>query len=61
MADLRFVVHKLEKLSSNPGKVNVEGLVHFFKYIRDNKTLGLKYHAGNKYTSLPDLLIQTNI
>ena len=40
--DLSFAVHKLAKLSANPGKVHFEGLVHLLIYIRDNKTLGLK-------------------
>ena len=43
--DLSFAVHKLAKFSSNPGKVHFEGLLHLLKYIRDNKTLGLKYYA----------------
>ena len=40
--DLTFVVHKLAKFSANPVKVHFEGLVHLLRYIRDNKTLGLK-------------------
>ena len=43
--DLSFSVHKLEKFSENPGKVQFEGLVHLLRYIRYNKTLGLKYYA----------------
>ena len=43
--DLSFTVHKLAKFSSNPGKVHFEGLLHILRYIRDNKTLGLKYYA----------------
>ena len=43
--DLSFAVHKLSKFSANFGKVNFEGLIHFLRYIRDNNTLGLKYHA----------------
>ena len=39
--DLIFSVHKLANLSSNPGKVNFECLVHILRYIWDNKTLGL--------------------
>ena len=31
--NLCFAVHKLEKCSSNPGKVNFEGLVHLLRYI----------------------------
>ena len=44
-----------------PGKVNFEGFVHLLKYIRDNKTLGLKYYYDNKYVHLSDLLRQTSI
>ena len=40
--DLTFAVHKLENFSSNPRKVHSEGLLHLLRYIRDNKTLGLK-------------------
>ena len=38
-------MHKLANVSANPGKVQFEGLVHLVRYIRDNKTLGLKYYA----------------
>ena len=41
-ADLSFSVHKLAEFSANPGKVKFEGLVHLLRYIRENKTLGLK-------------------
>ena len=40
--DFTFTVHKLETFSANPGKLNFEGLVNLLRYIRDNKTLGLK-------------------
>ena len=40
--DLSFAVHKLAKFSANPGKLHFEGLVHLLRYIRGNKTLGLK-------------------
>ena len=40
--DLIFSVHKLAKFSANPGKVYFERLVNLLRYIRDNKTLGLK-------------------
>ena len=58
--DLSFVVHKLAKFSSNPVKVNFEGLVHLLRYIRDNKTLGLKYYANMKDVPLSDLLRQAS-
>ena len=43
--DLSFSVHKLAKFSSDPGKVNFEGLVHPLRYIKDNQTLGLNYYV----------------
>ena len=56
-----FAVHKLEKFSSYPGKVQFECLVHILRYIRDNKTLGLKYYANINDAPLSDLLIQAGI
>ena len=43
--ELSFAVHKLEKFSANTGKVHFEGLIHLLRYIRDNKTFGLKNYA----------------
>ena len=43
--DLSFSVHKLAKFSSNPGKLDFEGLVHLLRYIRENNTLGLKWRG----------------
>ena len=59
--DLSFAVHKLEKFSAIPGKVQFEGLVHLLRYIRDNRTLGLKYYADLNDAPVTDLLIQANI
>ena len=59
--DLIFAVHKLANLSSNPGKVQFEGLVYLLRYIRDNKTLGLKYYAYMNDAPVSDLLIQASI
>ena len=59
--DFSFEVQSLAKISSNPGKVHSEGLVHLFRYIKDNKSLGLKYYADIKYSTLSDLLRQVNI
>ena len=59
--DLSFAVHKLAKFSANPGKVNFEGLVHLLRYIRDNKTLGLKYYADLNDAPVTDILRQVNI
>ena len=59
--DLSFAVHKLAKFSANPGKVQFEGLVHLLRYIRYNKTLGLKYYADLNDAPVTDLLRQANI
>ena len=56
-----FAVHKLAKFSPNPGKVHFDGLVHLLRYIRDNKTLGLKYYVDMKDVPLYDMLIQASI
>ena len=54
-------MHKLEKISADPGKVHFEGLVHLLRYIRENKTLDLKYYADLNDAPVTDLLIQANI
>ena len=59
--DLSFAIHKLEKISSNPGKLHFEGLLHLLRYIRDNKTLGLKYYADMNDAPVSDLLRQASI
>ena len=59
--NLSFELNKLEKFSANPGKVHFEGLVHILRYIRDNKTLGLKHHADMNDSLLSDLLRQASI
>ena len=59
--DLNFAVHKLAKFSANPGKVHFEGLIHLLRYIRDNKTLGMKYYADLNDAPVTDLLRQANI
>ena len=59
--DLSFAVHKLAKFSANPDQVHFEGLVHLLRYIRDNKTLGLKYYADLNDAPVTDLLRQANI
>ena len=57
---MSFVVHKLETFSSN-NELNFEVLVHFLRYSKDNKTLGLKYYSDIKDAPLHDLLRQDNI
>ena len=59
--DLSFAVHKLAKFSANTGKVHFEGFIHLLRYIRDNKTLGLKYYADLNDAPVTDLLRQANI
>ena len=54
-------MHKLAKFSLNPGKVYFEGLVHLLIYIRENKTLGLKYYADMNAAPVTDLLRQKSI
>ena len=54
-------MHKLAKFSANTGKVHFEGLVHLLRYIRENKTLGLKYYANMNDAPVTDLLRQSNI
>ena len=55
--DLSFAGHKLAKFSANPGKVHFEGLVRLLRYIRDNKSLGLKYYADLNDAPVTDLWI----
>ena len=43
------------------GKVHFEGLLHILRYIRDNKTLGLKYYADMNDAPVTDLLRQYSI
>ena len=59
--DLSFAVHKLAKFSANPGKVHFEGLIHLLIYIREKKTLGLKYYADLNDAPVTDILRQSNI
>ena len=58
--DLIFAVHTLEKFSENPCKVQFEGLIHILRYIRDNKTLGLKYYVDMNDAPVTDLLRQAS-
>ena len=59
--NLSFVVHKLAKFSANSGKVHFEGLINLLRYIRENKTLGMKYHADINNATVTDILRQANI
>ena len=59
--ELSFAVHKLEKFSASPGKVHFEVLIHLLRYIRDNKTFGMKYYAYINDAPVSDLLRQASI
>ena len=59
--DLSFVVQKFKTFSSNTGKVHFEILVHILRYIRNNKTRGLKCYAGINDSPVTDLLRQDSI
>ena len=58
---MSFAVHKLEKFSSNHGKVHFEGLLYFLIYIRDNKTLDLNYYDDMKDETLSEMLRKASI
>ena len=58
---LCFEVHNIENVSSNPGKVHLEGLVCLLRYIRDNKNLGYIYYSKIEDAPLSDLLRQDRI
>ena len=57
---LSFAVQKLAKFSANPGRVHFEELIHLLRYIRDNKTLGLKYYADLNDAPETDILREAN-
>ena len=59
--DLSFAVHKLSKFSANLVKVPFQGLVHLLIYIRENKTLVLKYYADLNDAPVTNILRQANI
>ena len=61
IVELICAVNKLETFSGNPGKVHFEGLIHLLRYIRDNKTLGLKYYADLNDAPVTDILRQSSI
>ena len=58
---LSFKVHKLEKFSSNTGKVHFEGLIHILRYIRYNKTLALNYYDNINDARVSELLSRDSI
>ena len=58
---MSFAVKNLAKFSSNSGKVYFKGLVHLFRYIRENNNLRLKYYDDIKDAPLSDLLRKASI
>ena len=54
-------MHKLGKFSSDPGRVNFKLLLHLLRFIRNNKTLGLKYYADINDAPVSDPLRQASI
>ena len=58
---LEFYSTQVSNFSENPGKAHLEKLIHLLRYIRDNKTLGLKYYADRNDAAVTDLLIQVSI
>ena len=58
---VQFTVHKLANFSENPGKVHFEGLIHLLRYIRDNKTLGLKYYVDMNDAPVTYLLRKSSV
>ena len=59
--DLTFAVHDFAKFSSNPGKVNFEGLVNLLWCIRNNKNFGLKYYTDIFDAPVSDLMRKYSI
>ena len=53
-----FCSTQVSKYFINPGKVHFGVLLHILRYIRDNKTLGLKYYADMNDAPVTDLLRQ---
>ena len=54
-------MHKLENVSSNPGKVHFELSINILRYIRGNNNWGFKYYAYMNYAPVSDLLIKDSI
>ena len=54
-------MHKLAKVSEKSGKVHFEGLINLLRYIRDNKTLGLKYYSDTNDAPVSGILRQAII
>ena len=59
--DLCFSVNKLEKFSSNTGRLHFDGLVHLLRHIKDNKNLGCIHDSNIDNAPIYDLLRQSRI
>ena len=58
---LEFCSTQVSKVFRNTGKVHFEALMHILRYIRDNKTLGLKYYVDMNDAPVTELLRQASI
>ena len=58
---LEFFSTQLSKFLEKTGKVSFEGLVNLLRYIRYNKTLGLKYYVDMNDAPVIDLLRKASI
>ena len=54
-------MHRLAKFSEKPRKIKFEGLIHLFRYIKSNKTFGLKYYDIINDAPVSNLLRQAGI
>ena len=56
-----FCITQVGKVSSNTGKAQFEGLVHFLRYNIYSKNLGLRYYVRIEDAPLSDLLRKASI
>ena len=56
-----FLVHKLARFSSNPGKLYFESLVHILRYIREKNNFGLNHYSYMNDAPVSVLLRQASI
>ena len=61
MSRFEFSSAQVSNFSSNPSKLHFEGLVHLLRYIRDNRTLVLKYYADVNDAPVSDPLRKDSI
>ena len=51
----------MERFSLSSGKLHFDGLVHFLRFIGDNKNFGLKYYVHIEYAPLSEILRHARI